>query len=482
MRTHSRAGFTLVELMVAMALTLFVMVILSQAFVLALETFSGMKGIGDMQQNMRVATIILRDDLAQDHFEGKRRLSDVSASGVSQIAAQPPQAGFFAIFQRSAVTIPPATPGPYHREGFDTNNMASFRATDHVLYMTVKRKGNRQEDFFTTSLTGTPAVPTLLTQFFSAQTAYNVPAFPLSNMADATLTVPYGGVSPGFYSSQWAEVIYYLKRTGSTEEPNNQFSTIGTPTFELFRAQFVMVPDGTQLRTPVPATPGPANLFAPNYPPAIAANERTRFDSWIQTSFGQMSCRVANVGVGGPQFQLWFMSPMDAAQGSRILYNAGTPLDVPLLVRPGGLPGFNPQVGPQGPPNVFASRVALSETPVLPNVISFQIQIMPTGWSAETSYVTGTMVTHNGNTYRATINHTNVLPGAGSNPWQLVTQAPFSDLVSTGVSGRLYDTTLFTAAPATYGNRAGIKAVQITLRVFDPKTRQTRQVTIVQDM
>src|SRR5688572_22782402 len=48
-----RGGFTLIELMVALALTLLIMVILSQAFILSLETFSRMKGIGDMQTSMR---------------------------------------------------------------------------------------------------------------------------------------------------------------------------------------------------------------------------------------------------------------------------------------------------------------------------------------------------------------------------------------------------------------------------------------------
>src|SRR5438034_10540819 len=94
---RSRAGFTLVELMVAMALTMFIMVILSQAFVLSLETFAAMKGLGDMQIDLRTATNILRDDLSQDHFEGKRRLSDLGTGGVPLIVQQPPQAGFFAV-------------------------------------------------------------------------------------------------------------------------------------------------------------------------------------------------------------------------------------------------------------------------------------------------------------------------------------------------------------------------------------------------
>ena len=55
MQSRARPGFTLIELMVALALTLFIMVILSQAFILSLDAFSGMKGIGDMQQNLRTA-------------------------------------------------------------------------------------------------------------------------------------------------------------------------------------------------------------------------------------------------------------------------------------------------------------------------------------------------------------------------------------------------------------------------------------------
>src|SRR6516225_5172358 len=99
MRARTRTGFTLIELMVAMALTLFIMVILSQAFVTSLETFSGMKALGDMQQDLRSAMVMLRDDLSQDHFEGKRRLSDLTTATLptSEMQTHRPQAGFFAV-------------------------------------------------------------------------------------------------------------------------------------------------------------------------------------------------------------------------------------------------------------------------------------------------------------------------------------------------------------------------------------------------
>src|SRR4029077_20779351 len=90
-----RAAFTLVEMMVAMTLTVFVMVILSQCFVQGLETFSGLKAIGDMQEELRTTTNLLRADLSADHFEGKRRLSDPWANLTSEKIRE----GFFAMGQ-----------------------------------------------------------------------------------------------------------------------------------------------------------------------------------------------------------------------------------------------------------------------------------------------------------------------------------------------------------------------------------------------
>src|SRR5262245_7047445 len=70
-----RAGFTIVELLVAMALIVLIMSILSQAFVEGLNTFRSLKGIGDMQDNLRTAVVPLRNDLILRHFEGDQTLS-----------------------------------------------------------------------------------------------------------------------------------------------------------------------------------------------------------------------------------------------------------------------------------------------------------------------------------------------------------------------------------------------------------------------
>src|SRR5260370_42681396 len=98
-RIWSRQGFTLVELLVAMALTIFVMLILTQAFVVSIDLFSGLKGIGDMQENLRAGANSLRFDLTQNHFEGMRRPSDTT------ILVQPPREGFFVIYQGAPSTF-----------------------------------------------------------------------------------------------------------------------------------------------------------------------------------------------------------------------------------------------------------------------------------------------------------------------------------------------------------------------------------------
>src|SRR5437762_2977091 len=103
MRYRTREGFTLVEMLVAVALTLFIMVLLSQAFAAGLEAFRHLKGIGDMEERLRTTSIILRQDLLSPHFEPGRTLSDPQFWSVG-----PPQSGFFRIFQGSQNTMPPS--------------------------------------------------------------------------------------------------------------------------------------------------------------------------------------------------------------------------------------------------------------------------------------------------------------------------------------------------------------------------------------
>lgn len=206
-----RKGFTIVELLVAMALTLFIMVILSQCFIQGLETFSSLKAIGDMQEKLRTATNILRDDLAQDHFEGKRRLSD------PDIVTLRPREGFVKIYQGTASVL----------DGVDADGIPSYSAVDHVLNFSCKQRGNRRENVY--AALSRPGLLGVRTNFF-----------------DQPSDSVFRDTSAPIYTSPWCEVGYFLVKTGTTIEPNNP-AGLGTPIYALYRSQFVVVPDNTKI-------------------------------------------------------------------------------------------------------------------------------------------------------------------------------------------------------------------------------------------
>lgn len=230
-RTGRRA-FSLIELMVAMALTLFIMVILTQAFMTSLETFSALKAIGELQANLRTASSIVQADLAADHFEGKRRLSS------PDLLTIPPRQGFFYIYQGSAPIVSQST---YVNEGGETTlpgpagwtGLNSWRASNHVLYFTIKLRGNRPENYMTALLPAASPLLALSTSFFGQA----ADAMYLDAYNPATQTVNRAQM----FASQWAEICYFLVQTGSTVEPNNPNSTVGTPLYALYRAQYLMV-------------------------------------------------------------------------------------------------------------------------------------------------------------------------------------------------------------------------------------------------
>src|SRR5437879_5217990 len=135
-----RSGFTITELLVAMALIVFIMSILATAFSEGAKTFRTLKAIGDMNQRLRIVSSQLRSDLEANHFEGDRRLSDANFWLIG-----PPHDGFFRIWQGSRIN----TGTGYVSEGTDIDyGIESVRATDHILHMTVKKRGNNPKDYF----------------------------------------------------------------------------------------------------------------------------------------------------------------------------------------------------------------------------------------------------------------------------------------------------------------------------------------------
>jgi prepilin-type N-terminal cleavage/methylation domain-containing protein len=240
---RQRQGFTLVEMLVATALVIFIMVILTQAFVSGIDTFRQLKTIGDLEEKLRNATTILRKDLASDHFEGKKRLSDPNfwLNG-------PPREGFVRIWQGSAS----------QDEGQDGDSVHSYSATNHALHLTVKRRGNRRDEYAAASV---PAGSPLLTL---GQTT--------SRFQDASNT----------YSSQWYEVVYFLNDSGD-QTPG------GVHRYTLYRRQRAVVPDN----------------YAINWSSPVTVNN----DSDV-LAYAEVSCQRKNPGAAYPD-QLYFNSPND---------------------------------------------------------------------------------------------------------------------------------------------------------------------------
>src|SRR5579859_7664487 len=131
-----RRGFTIVELLVAMALIMLIMAILAEAFTKSIQAFSDLKAVGDMDQKMRALIVILTRDLSDEHFATVSNTTNapLTPTPLSQInpSAGPPAVpgqGFFA-FSQSAGSI---------SEGADLDNLPSYYNTTAILHFTVNR-------------------------------------------------------------------------------------------------------------------------------------------------------------------------------------------------------------------------------------------------------------------------------------------------------------------------------------------------------
>jgi prepilin-type N-terminal cleavage/methylation domain-containing protein len=235
---RKRHGFTLIEMLVVMAIVLIIMVILSRAFGDSLATLRRAKATGDLQEKLRAATQIMRRDLTADHFDGRRRVSDWSYDWSNPPPgsnwpypprrkpndSEPVRQGCFHVWPPVTITpgqLPSYTDAGTIFEGTDDNNFPSYRVTNRSLHLTVKLRGNDPQQMFSANLTGkAPALlnnPQAMTTFFSLPT-------------DAKFQDPSAVTT---FNSPWAEVYYQLK-------PNGGFAG-NTTLYGLYRGQYLLV-------------------------------------------------------------------------------------------------------------------------------------------------------------------------------------------------------------------------------------------------
>jgi hypothetical protein len=215
------------------------------------------------------------------------------------------------------------------------------------------------------------------------------------------------------YTSQWAEVAYFLIRE-TDQNGNNPQSANGMPLYTLQRQIRVIVPDNR------------------------GANSQQLATS-LANQFTQMSWRPDPSG----QFIL-FNSPYDVAY----------PPDAAGTLRRSQ--AFNWTA--QGDPAAVGNNPAGSgvNTMLLSDVVSFTVRVIP---SVQLPLPQGVNVPFG---YPVGVNP----PVAGADT--------FID-----IPGGLYDSS---SASQQAPGFAGIMAIQITIRVWDLRSQQTRQITIVQDM
>jgi type II secretory pathway pseudopilin PulG len=460
-----RQGFTLVELLVSIALIIFIMAILSGAFVAATNTFRNLKAAGDMAEKLRATTQILQRDLAADHFEGKRRLSNPNfwVNG-------PPQQGFFQIRQLSNGTAESTTG--------DIDGINSYLSTDHTLAFTIKLRGNQMGDFMTA---GAPLL--------AANTSFG----PLESRYQA----PIGGTT---YNYQWAEVVWFLlpQINPTTGQPDTTAPD-----------QAAQVQSANLLGNPIP-------LWTLYRRQRLAVVDNSLVPALPITNQYQM-LEVSCWPMAPPSTNLYFNSPIDLTVPQR-RFGASTPL---ITNTPTIYPTNYTTLGPRQPTVPIGDLAACTATAVPPaaavalgptlngadiqltDVVSFDVrmlvsQVTATGLMSQIQVVgsadpfvtlfsmtpsvnptTSVFLAYNNN--NPLFNPLVIGNARVFDTWSSVNDG-FSNFSQWNVSGTATAPSA-TAIPMWNGTSGPIiQAIQISIRIWDAKTNQTRQVTMVQAM
>ncbi len=436
-----RPGFTLIEVLVAAGLCMLIMVVMTQAFAAGLDTFSVLKSTGELQERLAVAGTVLQSDLAATHLENQVgepiRVSGIRFDkiGSGDPAARPPFRGFFRIQQESASAL---EGGTVALPGLDPDGIPCTKADGsankgHILHMAIKLPGTRQDRAFTANLTGNSAT--------AIQNAF-LQSMSLTNLEPSTSK----------YCSQWAEVAYFLSptSTGTTASGTTQLYT-------LYR----------RIRV-------------------LTANDNTGI-SWLtsQVASPGMSCNRAI-----------------APPGQEKLLNGPGNITVPDF-RLGGKTGtrsaagvddFTPLTGSSAGDDILQS-----------NVISFEIKAnwdagfgaLPTGWNTPNEAPFDDLPPYQSQPMSATY------PSGSGNPSFSRSNLTAADLARPRVFDTWTDRPPHNnwARPEVLTNPGNpqpppifapnlsyvplpirLKAIQIKLRIYDPKNKLARQITLIQDM
>jgi hypothetical protein len=393
-------------MLVAIALVIFVMLLLTQAFVAGLGVFQELKAVGDMEDRLRMAATLLKRDLAADHWEGRKRLSDPTF-----FVQGPPQNGFLRIWQGSAATL----------EGNDGDGLPSYVATDHLLHMMVKLRGNNRQDYFFADISG-DTTPSPLN--YSGATA---------GASDTRYQ------TTGTYACQIAEVAYFLR-------PMGDFAN-GTALYTLYRRQRLAVPDNTNLNWSSPV-----------------------LNSWL-TAYSEISCKPNPLKPNPTSGNIYFNNPTDLTVPQRrfgmVSASAGTTGNggIPVRTIDNRYPIMADPIPSPAVPGFDILPGAPGADILLTDVISFEIKILDrtTGNFVDVPYSLVNPL------FNGTSGTQRVFDTWSSVKDDVYDYSTWNDPTAADQTTRLPRADV-------------IPAIKITLRIWDKKSQRTRQVTILQDM
>lgn len=541
-----RGGFTLVEMLVTAGVSILLMVIVTGAFAQGLTMFGKLRAQAKLQDNIRQAMTTVKDDLSWNHFQmpSSTGYGDDTAfvrgqdlTKADSGAWSPPPAGFFRIMQLAE----DANGNPFQFDGTDSFGFPFARSTLQSMHFTVQRPGSGPDQMLrTTDIVRQPPFvsPANYTDGTYPQQPLWFPFFPTFAKNGFVDPIDYrgqlaGGLgTPATFSTRWSEVAFYLAPNGD--------SANGTLLYNLYRAEKLLLPlpaDGRPNSTfggPATAvvmvaqnntaTPMPNPLFGGTSPynPEMsrrfvltgAANVAVNQGAAVPTPNFEVYSRPGDVTQPRNRFgMLPAHDNPDPAQNAAYANLAGI-CQLPSVFTP---LGRYPKLDDPVPYGYGANATDANNDLLLTNVISFEIKALwgagPNGPFPQASYKVpdggGGSVTIPNADYPfdyLPLSTSNMLfssfgarvfdtwsqagPPTGSPP---NTGPPYGapdnspGAVAAGTQGKPYWQQTYNApnpiqTATRLPLRIRIRALQIRIRLWDPKSEQTRQVTFVQDV
>lgn len=218
-RRRRSTAFTLVEMMVAVALSIFMLTLFTQLFLGASNAITESRGITEIDQRMRGTFTTIRDDLSHIYLADAQG-RELKPSELFAPVGTPsiPDQGYLLIEENSPSSVYPDASGGYgtsafsgkpnlglgFRQGIDQNRLSVEVDVNDVMAFTVQRPGREPSDFYW------GRVP-------QASVSDSTPASSSSPLDTWAFAPPASNdvQGDGRLASAIAEVVYFLR-------PNNQ--------------------------------------------------------------------------------------------------------------------------------------------------------------------------------------------------------------------------------------------------------------------